>query len=180
MHALSWRSLFLCASFSSCLFLPDFATLTCHLSRGLECCQLRTFRQVGVSVLRHSSLVRAIHRKHIWEGYLHLSVTEHRALGACELHRSTLITGFGVQPNEVWTTGRLKDAVSLQASSADLLESSQSILTAAAIHWFNDPPSAFASRWAAFLMERGSFNGQVALLMVSASLTGHPDAAQKF
>jgi hypothetical protein len=31
--------------------------------------------------------------------------------------------------------------------------------TAAAIHWFNDTPSSFASRWAAFLMERGSFNG---------------------
>jgi len=31
--------------------------------------------------------------------------------------------------------------------------------TAAAIHWFKDTPSSFASRWAAFLMERGSFNG---------------------
>src|SRR5580700_2349153 len=31
--------------------------------------------------------------------------------------------------------------------------------TAAAIHWFNDTPSSLASRWAAFLMERGSFNG---------------------
>jgi hypothetical protein len=31
--------------------------------------------------------------------------------------------------------------------------------TAAAIHWFSDTPSSFASRWAAFLMERGSFNG---------------------
>jgi hypothetical protein len=30
--------------------------------------------------------------------------------------------------------------------------------TAAAIHWFNDTPASFASRWAAFLMERGSFN----------------------
>src|SRR6266849_8539191 len=31
--------------------------------------------------------------------------------------------------------------------------------TATAIHWFKDTPSSFASRWAAFLMERGSFNG---------------------
>ncbi len=37
-----------------------------------------------------------------------------------ELHRSTFITGFGVQPNEVWTIGRLKPGVSLQAASADL------------------------------------------------------------
>jgi hypothetical protein len=50
--------------------------------------------------------------------------------------------------------------------------------TAAAIHWFYDTPSSFASRWAAFLMERGSFNGWVALLMVSPS-TGRPDAVPK-
>src|SRR4029077_16597519 len=31
--------------------------------------------------------------------------------------------------------------------------------TATAIHWFKDTPSSFASRWAAFLMESGSFNG---------------------
>ena len=31
--------------------------------------------------------------------------------------------------------------------------------TAAAIHWFNDTPSSFASRCAAFLIESGSFNG---------------------
>jgi putative ABC transport system permease protein len=37
-----------------------------------------------------------------------------------ELYRSTFITGFGVQPNEVWTIGRLKPGVSLQAASADL------------------------------------------------------------
>jgi len=37
-----------------------------------------------------------------------------------ELDRSTFITGFGVQPNEVWTVGRLKPGVSLQAASADL------------------------------------------------------------
>ncbi len=37
-----------------------------------------------------------------------------------ELNRSTFITGFGVQPNEVWTVGRLKPGVSLQAASADL------------------------------------------------------------
>jgi hypothetical protein len=48
--------------------------------------------------------------------------------------------------------------------------------TAAAIHWFNDTPSSFASRWAAFLMERGSLNGLVALLLVSPSLTARPDA----
>jgi putative ABC transport system permease protein len=37
-----------------------------------------------------------------------------------ELNRSTFVTGFGVQPNEVWTIGRLKRGVSLQAASADL------------------------------------------------------------
>jgi putative ABC transport system permease protein len=37
-----------------------------------------------------------------------------------ELNRSTFITGFGVQPNEVWTVGRLKSSVNLQAASADL------------------------------------------------------------
>ena len=37
-----------------------------------------------------------------------------------ELDRSTFITGFGVQPNEVWTIGRLKRGVSLKAASADL------------------------------------------------------------
>jgi len=31
--------------------------------------------------------------------------------------------------------------------------------TATAIHWFEDTPSSFANRWAAFLMESGSFNG---------------------
>jgi putative ABC transport system permease protein len=37
-----------------------------------------------------------------------------------ELNRSTFITGFGVQPNEVWTIGRLKRGVSLKTASADL------------------------------------------------------------
>jgi putative ABC transport system permease protein len=37
-----------------------------------------------------------------------------------ELNRSTFITGFGVQPNEVWTIGRLKRGVSLKAASTDL------------------------------------------------------------
>lgn len=37
-----------------------------------------------------------------------------------ELTRSTFITGFGVQPNEVWTIGRLKRGVSLEAATADL------------------------------------------------------------
>jgi putative ABC transport system permease protein len=37
-----------------------------------------------------------------------------------ELSRSTFITGFGVQPNEVWTIGRLKHGVNLEAASADL------------------------------------------------------------
>jgi predicted permease len=37
-----------------------------------------------------------------------------------ELTRSTFITGFGVQPNEVWTIGRLKRGISLVAASADL------------------------------------------------------------
>jgi putative ABC transport system permease protein len=37
-----------------------------------------------------------------------------------EMNRSSFITGFGVQPNEVWTVGRLKPGVSLQAASADL------------------------------------------------------------
>jgi putative ABC transport system permease protein len=37
-----------------------------------------------------------------------------------ELNRSTFITGFGLQPNELWTVGRLKLGVSLQAASADL------------------------------------------------------------
>jgi hypothetical protein len=31
--------------------------------------------------------------------------------------------------------------------------------TATAIHWFYETQSSFASRWAAFLMESGSFNG---------------------
>src|SRR5215472_1373029 len=38
--------------------------------------------------------------------------------------------------------------------------------TATAIHWFKDTPSSLASRWAAFLMERGSFKGYVALLII--------------
>jgi putative ABC transport system permease protein len=37
-----------------------------------------------------------------------------------ELNRASFITGFGVQPNEVWTVGRLKSDVRLQAASADL------------------------------------------------------------
>ncbi len=37
-----------------------------------------------------------------------------------ELHRSTFISGFGAQPNEVWTIGRLRRGVGLQAASADL------------------------------------------------------------
>jgi putative ABC transport system permease protein len=37
-----------------------------------------------------------------------------------ELSRSTFIAGFGVQPNEVWTVGRLKQGVGLEAASADL------------------------------------------------------------
>jgi putative ABC transport system permease protein len=37
-----------------------------------------------------------------------------------ELKPSTFITGFGLQPNELWMVGRLKSAVSLQAASADL------------------------------------------------------------
>lgn len=37
-----------------------------------------------------------------------------------ELSGSTFITGFGVQPNEVWTVGRLKPGVSLQTAAADL------------------------------------------------------------
>jgi putative ABC transport system permease protein len=37
-----------------------------------------------------------------------------------ELNRATFLTGFGVQPNELWTVGRLKSGVSLQAASADL------------------------------------------------------------
>ena len=36
---------------------------------------------------------------------------------------------------------------------------------ATAIHWFKDTPSSFASRWAAFLMDMGSFNGNLALLI---------------
>ncbi len=46
--------------------------------------------------------------------------------GDCEiwmplaLNRSTFITGFGVQPNEVWTIGRLRQGVSLKAAAADL------------------------------------------------------------
>ena len=39
-----------------------------------------------------------------------------------------------------------------------------------AIHWFKDTPSSLASRWAAFLTERGSFKGYVALLMISPNL----------
>src|SRR5215831_10060402 len=41
--------------------------------------------------------------------------------------------------------------------------------TATAIHWFKDTPSSFARRCAAFLIEVGSFNGYVALLMISPS-----------
>ena len=37
-----------------------------------------------------------------------------------ERNGSTFITGFGVQPNEVWTIGRLKPGVSLQTAAADL------------------------------------------------------------
>ena len=37
-----------------------------------------------------------------------------------ELNRTTFISGFGIQPNEVWTVGRLKSGVNLQAASADL------------------------------------------------------------
>jgi putative ABC transport system permease protein len=37
-----------------------------------------------------------------------------------ELSRSTFITGFGVQPNELWTVGRLKPGVSLQTASQTL------------------------------------------------------------
>jgi predicted permease len=37
-----------------------------------------------------------------------------------ELNRSTFITGFGVQPNEVWAIGRLKSSASLEAAAADL------------------------------------------------------------
>jgi putative ABC transport system permease protein len=37
-----------------------------------------------------------------------------------ELNRSTFITGFGLQPNELWVVGRLKSGVSLQTASADL------------------------------------------------------------
>lgn len=37
-----------------------------------------------------------------------------------ELNGSTFITGFGVQPNEVWTIGRLKPGVTLQTAGADL------------------------------------------------------------
>src|SRR5271165_2262056 len=37
--------------------------------------------------------------------------------------------------------------------------------TATAIHWFSETPSSFAKRWAAFLMDTGSFNGYVALLI---------------
>ena len=48
--------------------------------------------------------------------------------GGCEvwiptdLNRSSFISGFGVQPNELLTVGRLKRNVSLQAASADLGE----------------------------------------------------------
>src|SRR6266567_4249443 len=52
--------------------------------------------------------------------------------------------------------------------------------TATAIHWFKDTPSSFASRWAAFLIDRGSFNGYVALLMGSPFLTAQPDATREF
>jgi putative ABC transport system permease protein len=47
-------------------------------------------------------------------------------LGGCEvwiptdLNRSTFIRGFGVQPNELLTIGRLKRNVSLEAASSDL------------------------------------------------------------
>jgi len=37
-----------------------------------------------------------------------------------ELNPSTFITGFGLQPNELWMVGRLKSGVSLQAASVDL------------------------------------------------------------
>jgi hypothetical protein len=38
--------------------------------------------------------------------------------------------------------------------------------TAAEIHWFNDTPSSLANRSAARLIESGSFNGYVALLLI--------------
>jgi len=31
--------------------------------------------------------------------------------------------------------------------------------TATAIHWFSETPSSLGGRWAAFLIDRGSFNG---------------------
>ena len=46
--------------------------------------------------------------------------------GECEiwmplaLNRSTFVTGFGVQQNEVWTIGRLKQGVNLKVAAADL------------------------------------------------------------
>ena len=46
--------------------------------------------------------------------------------GGCEvwmptnLNRSSFITGFGVQPNELLTVGRLKQGINLQAAAADL------------------------------------------------------------
>jgi len=44
--------------------------------------------------------------------------------------------------------------------------------TATAIHWFSETPSSLARRCAAFLIDTGSFNGYVALLIVSPFLVG--------
>jgi len=51
--------------------------------------------------------------------------------------------------------------------------------TATAIHWFKDTPSFFARRCAAFLIDVGSFNGYVALLMLSPSSADRPHSAPK-
>ncbi len=42
--------------------------------------------------------------------------------------------------------------------------------TATAIHRLKDTPSSFASRWAAFLMDMGSFKGNLALLILLSTL----------
>ena len=67
-----------------------------------------------------------------------------------------------------------------EASPARLLKNSAAVsttpifsATAAAIHWLRETPSSAASRWAAFLTEIGSFNGYVALLILSP-FPGHP------
>src|SRR5580658_8385475 len=52
--------------------------------------------------------------------------------------------------------------------------------TAEAIHWFRDTPSSLASLSAAFLIERGSFNGYVALLIVSPSSAVQPGQRFEF